>query len=56
MGFQDKNIANLINGFENNTLGPLQNAGFIISYEREDGLNGKKYVIHKPPKKRRKKA
>jgi hypothetical protein len=56
MGFQDKNITNLINSFENNTLGPLQTAGFIISYEQEEGLFGKKYIIRKPPKKRKKNA
>ena len=44
-GLNDSNETNLKNTIEQNILMPLQEHGYIHSYEETKGLNGTKYVI-----------
>jgi ribosomal protein S8 len=44
-GLNDSNETNLRKTIEQNILMPLQEHGYINSYEETKGLNGKKYVI-----------
>jgi hypothetical protein len=44
------NITNLTRTIENNILGPLVQYGYIISYEKDAGLKGLKYIIRIPDK------
>lgn len=52
MNFLDGNITNLISNLELNTLEPLKKNGLILSYEEMEGLEGIKYEIKRPDKKR----
>jgi hypothetical protein len=52
MNFLDKNITNLIKNLELNTLEPLKRNGLILSYKETEGLQGIKYEIKRPNKKK----
>lgn len=52
MKFLDKNITNLIKNLELNTLEPLKRNGLILSYKQTEGLQGFKYEIKRPNKKK----
>lgn len=45
LSFKEKNITNLIATIETNVLEPLKDYGLLISYEKEKGHNGIKYII-----------
>ena len=49
----DGNITNLTRTVENNILDSLVQHGYIISYEKDAGLKGLKYVIRIPDKRNR---
>jgi hypothetical protein len=51
LDLQDKNITNLTATIERNTLEPLKTYGLISSYQREEGLQGVKYIIQRPLRK-----
>ena len=44
LNLTDHNITNLINTIEGSVLEPLKKYGFIVSYSKQAGLNGIKYV------------
>jgi len=50
LGFQDRNVTNLVKTIEHNVLEPLKQQELILGYEREEGLNGLKYIVKKPGK------
>jgi len=52
MNFVDGNMTNLISNLELNTLEALKKNGLILSYEKMEGLEGIKYEIKRPDKKR----
>ena len=45
LDLRDRNITNLIRTIETNALEPLKEFGLILSYKKEEGLHGPKYVI-----------
>ena len=55
LNLTDDNITNVTDTIEQNGFEPLQKHGFIISYERDQGLDGLKYIVRKPSKTRGKK-
>jgi len=48
--YQDQNETNLPKTVEQSILKPLMDFGLISSYEKEDGLAGLKYVVHRNPR------
>lgn len=47
LNLKDKNTSNLIKTIEESAIKPLIEQGLIHSYEKEEGLNGLKYIIHR---------
>jgi hypothetical protein len=47
LNYQDQNETNLPKTVEQSILSPLKEFGLISSYEKEDGLAGLKYVVHR---------
>ena len=47
LDLQDKNITNLTATIERNALEPLKTYGLITSYQREQGLQGVKYIVNR---------
>jgi hypothetical protein len=47
LNLKDKNTANLIRTIEESAIKPLLEQGLIHSYEKEEGLHGLKYIIHR---------
>ena len=52
VGLEDKNMTNLIGTIEASVLKPLKDYGLIQSYEKEEGLHGPKFIIHRTPRKK----
>ena len=52
LGLDDKNMTNLIGTIEASVLEPLKDYGLIQSYEKEEGLQGIKYIINRTPRKK----
>jgi hypothetical protein len=50
LGFQDRNVTNLVKTIEHNVLEPLKQQGLILGYERKEGLHRLKYIVKKPRK------
>ena len=47
LDLQDKNITNLTATIERNALEPLKTYGLISAYQREEGLQGVKYIVNR---------
>ena len=47
MNYQDHNETNLPRTVEQSILNPLKDFGLISSYEKEEGLAGLKYIVHR---------
>ena len=47
LNYQDQNETNLPKTVEHSILKPLKDFGLISSYEKEDGLAGLKYIVHR---------
>ena len=45
LDLRDRNITNLIRTVETSALEPLKEFGLILSYKKEEGLHGPKYII-----------
>ena len=45
LDLRDRNITNLIRTVETSALEPLRQFGLILSYKKEEGLHGLKYII-----------
>jgi len=47
LNYRDHNETNLPKTIEQSVLKPLKDFGLISSYEKEEGLGGLKYIVHR---------